>query len=151
MSPPQFETRPWQIITSPNPNMQIDTKRHISSSLSKIARAVTGSKLTPHMWLELLEQHIRRNLEQNVRHEEDGERGIVLRAVHNVQVLLEPQDGSITDVDSVRAVLSGRMRPNSINWREVLTGPKRQAGTAHISTAEYASQSWPSACARWSS
>lgn len=31
ISPPQFWTRPWQIMTNPNPNIQIDTVISISS------------------------------------------------------------------------------------------------------------------------
>lgn len=82
--------------------MQIDTKHKISSSLSEFARTATGSKHTPDMRLELLKQNIRWNLEQNVRHKEDGQRGIVFRAMHNVQVFLESQDSRVTDVDSAR-------------------------------------------------
>lgn len=54
----------------------------------------------PHVWLEPLQQQVGGNLKKHVRHEEDGERGVELRAAH-VQVAGQAEDGRIGDVDAV--------------------------------------------------
>lgn len=126
---------------------------HRSAFRSQTTKAkTTESKRTPNMRLELLEQNIRRNLTQDIRHEEDRQCRVVLGALHDIQVGLEPQNGRITDVDTAHKTISGRMsqrRGRRGIRRAMLTGPERQAGTTHTSTAGCASRSWPSAGARW--
>ena len=54
---------------------------------------------TPHVRFEPLHQQIGGNLEQNIRHEEDGECNIGLIA-HKVQLLWEVHGEGIGNVDS---------------------------------------------------
>ena len=51
------------------------------------------------MGFEPSQQDVRRNLEENVRHEEDGKSDIGL-ITHKVQVFRELQSQSITNVDA---------------------------------------------------
>lgn len=52
------------------------------------------------MRLHLLQQDIGRDLADNIRNEENCQRGIILRSFYDIQVFLEAQEGGIADVDS---------------------------------------------------
>lgn len=59
-------------------------------------------KLTPDMGLQFLEQNIRGNLANNIRHKENRERGIVFHARFDVQIFLESENSGIANIDSAR-------------------------------------------------
>ena len=52
------------------------------------------------MRLEFLEQDIGRNLEDDIRDEENSQRGIIFGSLFDIQVLFQPHNGGITDIDS---------------------------------------------------
>lgn len=52
------------------------------------------------MRLHLLQQNVRRNLEDNIRHEEDSERDIILHSLLDIQVFLETQERGITNINT---------------------------------------------------
>lgn len=52
------------------------------------------------MRLEFLQQDIGRNLKDDIRDEEDGQRGVIFGALFDIQVLFQPHNGGITDIDS---------------------------------------------------
>lgn len=58
------------------------------------------AKSQPHPRRELLEQYIRRDLADDIRHEEDRQRRVVLHARH-AQILLQPKRPGVGDVDAV--------------------------------------------------
>lgn len=97
INPPQLVTRPWKIRTRPNMNMQIDTIYPSAIYCPNRRRRV---KLTPDMGLELLQHHIRRDFEDDVRHEENCERGVISRSFDNIQIFLESENSGIRNIDS---------------------------------------------------
>lgn len=54
------------------------------------------------MGLQFLEQNIRGNLANNIRHKENRERGIVFHARFDVQIFLESENSGIANIDSAR-------------------------------------------------
>ena len=60
------------------------------------------------MRLEFLEQDIGRNLKDDIRDEENGQRGVIFGPLFDIQVLFQPHDGRITDIDSAN-------RPNPLS------------------------------------
>lgn len=58
--------------------------------------------LTPDMGLQLLEQNVGWNFKDNIRHEENRQRGVVFRAIDDVQILLKSENCSIANIDSAR-------------------------------------------------
>lgn len=55
------------------------------------------------MRFQFLEQEIGRNLENNIRNEEDGQRGIVFGPMQDTQVFLESENRRITDIDTAQS------------------------------------------------
>lgn len=98
INPPQFVTKPWQIITTPNINMQKDTApQEVSHSLSSHCRL----SHTPNVRLQFLQEDIRRNFAKDVRHEEDRQGGVVFGTCDDVQVGLESKNSRVTDIDTL--------------------------------------------------
>jgi hypothetical protein len=54
------------------------------------------------MRLQFLQEDIGRNLEDNIRHKENGQCSVVFSSCLNVQVLLQPQNRRITDVNTAK-------------------------------------------------
>jgi hypothetical protein len=108
INPPQFETNPWQIMTTPNMNIQNVTRtNHVSSPFPSPVQENEWIKHTPDMGAELLEQDVRRDFANNVRHEKDRQRSVVLVASLNVQFLLQSQNSSVTDVHTIQTRRKG--------------------------------------------
>jgi ribosomal protein L18 len=57
------------------------------------------------MRLELLKQHIRRNLENNIWNEKNRERTVVFRSLGDVQILLETENSGITDINTAQQTI----------------------------------------------
>jgi ribosomal protein L18 len=57
------------------------------------------------MRLELLKQHIRRNLENNIWNEKNRERAVVFRSLGDVQILLETENSGITDINTAQQTI----------------------------------------------
>jgi len=56
------------------------------------------------MRFQFLEEDIRWNLDDNIRHEEDRQGGVVFSARLEVQVALKSKNGGITDIDTAQGV-----------------------------------------------
>lgn len=57
------------------------------------------------MRLQSLQEDIRRDLADNVRHEEDSQGGVVFGAFFDVQVGFESKNSRVTDIDTVGRVI----------------------------------------------
>lgn len=92
--------------------MQSDTRTSQPAVANNSAKAnPLKTEHTPNMRLQLLQQDIRRNFEDNVRNEENGQRGIIFRAVNDIQILLEPENRRITDIHPTRAPQLAFIKP----------------------------------------
>lgn len=102
------------------------------------------------MRLEFLQKDVRRNFKNDVRYEEDRQGNIVLHASSNVEVRGEAQSSRITDVDPIHPMTNvsahvAKFGAHAGNH----TDPGKPKDRVRRDMAEYASQSWPSACALW--
>lgn len=50
-------------------------------------------------------------LEDDVRDKEDCQRRVIFRSINDVEILLEVEEGGITDVDPVRRETDGQRKP----------------------------------------
>lgn len=100
------------------------------------------------MRLEFLQKDVRWNFKDDVRYEEDRQGDIVLHAGSNVKVFREAQRSRITDVDPIHPMTNVSARVAKFGAHAGNhTDPRKPKDRARRDMAEYASQSWPSACA----
>lgn len=101
------------------------------------------------MRLQFLKQDIGRDLANDVGHEEDRQRGVIVGACLEIQVCLESQNGRIANIDSAAEVPVRSIGATIAKGCDKLTDPRTRASTIYTSKARDASLSWPSTCARW--
>lgn len=77
------------------------------------------------MRLQLLEQDVGRNFEENIRHEENRQCGVIFRSRRQAQFGLEAENGGITDINTMRQV-KGQRASNS--WMRIASSIPVQKG-----------------------
>jgi len=58
--------------------------------------------------LQFLEQEIGRNLEDDIRNEENGQCGVVFSPMQDTQIFLESKNRRITDIDTAQSQRTAR-------------------------------------------